>query len=429
MIFKEWFSWIYNVRWSIKWFLLLILIRPVVDVFYFLKDISILYSPPILVAALTPLLVLLSIAIGKRQGVRTGFSFLDLVVGIWAGIIIINSLSLFSELDIFIWADIVLRLTIPFFIYLFARFFVRSMQHLYFILITTLVAALFPAFMFITELIVGPFGTQITRGSVVRYHGLYADIFNYAIYSMFAFIIGGFLYMGPGSSKNGQLLSGKKYIFLVLFILVVLLQIAHVTTVIIFLGLFTLFIYLSKEVNIMKVSFVAITIGILTFTLFSSDIQRVVGPMIDREIGILKGERRIELLGHGRLGRIIDYQEVWDRQPAYAKVFGMSFSYVQDKEDWFGGSIHNEYFRSLYTGGIIGLISYLLLLILGFIKARKFPASERYLFYSLLILVSLYSFTMLPMLYYNLLYIFMPAMAYLAHTSNLSKRELRNALK
>src|SRR5690625_6072512 len=86
--------------------------------------------------------------------------------------------------------------------------------------------------------------------------------------------------------------------------------------------------------------------------------------MIDREIGILKGERDIELLGHGRIGRIIDYQEVWSQQPAYAKIFGMSFSYVSDKEDWFGGSIHNEYLRSLYTGGVIGFLAFILLLLI-----------------------------------------------------------------
>lgn len=428
MIFKEWFNWIYNAPWSIKWFILLILIRPVVDVFYFVKDISIFLSPPIIVAALTPFLVLISIGIGKKNRIRTGLSYIDLVVCIWAGIILLNSISLLDELDVILWLDVILRLIIPFFIYLYSRVFVRSLQHLYFILITTLIAALFPAVMFVLELIVGPFGTQITRGSILRYHGLYADIFNYAIYCMFAFIIGGFLYMGPGRTKTAKLLSGKKYILIVLFILVVLLHIAHVTTFIIFMVLVFIFIYLNKEVNILKVGFVTLTISIIIYSLFSSDIQRVVGPMIDREIGILKGERNIELLAHGRLGRIIDYQEVWRQQPVYAKVFGMSFSYIHDKGDWFGGSIHNEYIRSLYTGGIIGLISYLIFLFLGFIKARKFPASERFLFYSLLILVSLYSFTMLPMLYYNLLYIFMPAMAYLSHTSNLSKREIRQIL-
>src|SRR5690625_842732 len=429
MIFKEWFKWIYNARWSIKWFLLLILIRPVADIFYFLKDVSIFLSPPIWLAVLTPFCGFLSLAFGKKEGERTGLSYIDAIILIWGGIVTINGFNLYSELDFIAASDVFLRSTIPFFIYLYARVFIRSMQHLYFILLTALFAALIPAIMFMLELIIGPFGTQITRGNIVRYHGLYADVFHYSIYSMFVFIIGGFLYLGPGKSKGGTLLSGKIYIGMVFFILVVLLQVAHITTFITFLALLVLFIYLNKEVNFLKVSLVAFTVGIMVIVLFSDDIERVVGPMLDREIGVLKGERRIELLGHGRLGRIIDYQEVWDRQPAYAKVFGMSFSYVQDKEDWFGGAIHNEYLRSLYTGGLFGIFGFILLLLIALWKSRRFPAPERFLFYSLSIMVVLYSFSMLPMLYYNLLYLFMPAMAYLSHTSSITKRELRNALK
>src|SRR5690625_7080563 len=114
--------------------------------------------------------------------------------------------------------------------------------------------------------------------------------------------------------------------------------------------------------------------------IFWNESQSVAKPRIEREIAIRKGERVIELLGNGRIGRIIDYQEVWSQQPAYAKIFGMSFSYVSDKEDWFGGSIHNEYLRRLYTGGVIGLLAFILLLLIALWKSRKYPDSERYLF-------------------------------------------------
>src|SRR5690625_6567201 len=113
--------------------------------------------------------------------------------------------------------------------------------------------------------------------------------------------------------------------------------------------------------------------------IFSNEIQSVAKPMIDREIGILKGERDIELLGHGRIGRIIDYQEVWSQQPAYAKIFGMMFSYVSDKEDWVGGSIHNEYLRSLYSGGVIGFLAFFLLLFFGLWISSEFSFSVQYL--------------------------------------------------
>jgi len=428
MIFKEWFKWIKNVPWSFKWFLLLILIRPVADTFYYIKDTSIILSPPNIIAALTIPLVFLSTTTGKRSGVRSGMSYIDLIVIVWGGLVFMNGVTLFLDLEFLSALETFLRSTIPFAIYLFARVFVRSMQHLYIILLTALFAALIPAVMFLLELIVGPFGTQITRGSIVRYHGLYADIFHYSIYSLFAFLICGYLYMGPGKSKSGQLLSGRRYIFIVLFILVMLLQIAHITTTIIFLTLFLLFIYTNKEINFFKISFITISIGAIIFVLFSDNIQGVVDPMIEREIGILQGEREISQFGHGRVGRIINYQETWNEQPLAAKILGMGFSNIPNKSGWFGGAIHNEYMRSLYTAGVFGFIGYILLLIIGFIKARKFPSPERYLFYGLLIMVVLYSFTMLPMLYYNLLYIFMPALAFLAHTSNMTKKEIQEYL-
>lgn len=428
MIFKEWLKWIKSVPWSFKWFLLLILIRPISDAFYYLKDISILISPPNIIAVLTIPFVFLSITTGKRPGIRSGLSYIDLIVIMWGTLVLMNAMSLFFVLDDFTALEYFLRSIIPFAIYVYARFFVRSMQHLYIILLTALISALIPAGMFLLELVIGPFGTQLTRGSVLRYHGLYADIFHYSIYSLFAFLICGYLYMGPGMSKSGQLLSGKRYIFIVLFILVVLLQIAHITTTIIFLTLFLLFIYTNKEINFFKISFITISIGAIIFVLFSDNIQGVVDPMIEREIGILQGEREISQFGHGRVGRIINYQETWNEQPLAAKILGMGFSNIPNKRGWFGGAIHNEYMRSLYTAGVFGFIGYILLLIIGFIKARKFPSPERYLFYGLLIMVVLYSFTMLPMLYYNLLYIFMPALAFLAHTSNMTKKEIQEYL-
>src|SRR5690625_437077 len=408
--------------------LLLILVRPVVDTLYFLKDVSIFLSPLIWIAALTPVLVFLSLTLGKKQSIKTGFSYIDLMMVIWVGVVLINTLQLYFEMDVLTASDIFLRSTMPYIIYFYSRYFIRSMRNLYFLVITALFAALIPAGIFILDLLIVPFGTQLTSGSIIGYHRLYADICHYSISSISAFIMCVFLFLGPASSKSGQLISGKTFTFIVLFIFVVLLQIAHATTFIIFLILFLLFIYLNKDINFLRVSFVAVTLGSLLFMIFSNEIQSVAKPMIDREIGILKGERDIELLGHGRIGRIIDYQEVWSQQPAYAKIFGMSFSYVSDKEDWFGGSIHNEYLRSLYTGGVIGFLAFILLLLIALWKSRKFPASERYLFYGLTLATIFYSFTMLPMLYYNLLYLFMPAMAYLAHTSNLSKHEIRQIL-
>src|SRR4249920_2644732 len=60
MNFKEWKKWLGELPWSCKWFVLFILIRPVTDNFYNLKEISPLYSPLYILGILTPVFILLS---------------------------------------------------------------------------------------------------------------------------------------------------------------------------------------------------------------------------------------------------------------------------------------------------------------------------------------------------------------------------------
>jgi hypothetical protein len=45
MTFREWKKWFKELPWSCKWFVIFILIRPVTDNFYNLKEISPVYSP------------------------------------------------------------------------------------------------------------------------------------------------------------------------------------------------------------------------------------------------------------------------------------------------------------------------------------------------------------------------------------------------
>src|SRR5690625_3767592 len=99
MIYIEWVKWINNIQWSFKWFLLLILIRPVADTFYYSKDTSIILSPPNIIAALTIPLVFLSTTTGRRSGVRSGMSYIDLIVIVWGGLVFMNGVTLFLDLE------------------------------------------------------------------------------------------------------------------------------------------------------------------------------------------------------------------------------------------------------------------------------------------------------------------------------------------
>ena len=65
MSFKQWWAWYKGSPLFKKWFILLILLRPLIDNFYELKETSALASPLYIVGILTPILILLStIAVG-----------------------------------------------------------------------------------------------------------------------------------------------------------------------------------------------------------------------------------------------------------------------------------------------------------------------------------------------------------------------------
>ena len=425
MILKYWHYWLKTTPWSFKWFILLILLRPVIDIFYYLKDISPFLSPLYIVAGLTPVLVVLSVIFGKLPNIPTRISYLDILMSLWALIILLNGMLLLYTEDMLSALDMILRLTIPFFIYLYSRFFVRSLRTLLFVLVTMVLASIVPALMLLYENIIGPLGFGITRGDMIRYHGLYADVFQYGLHSIIAFIIFGYMYIGPIGGRIEQYITYKKLLIITFIVLLALISIVHTASWAIFIVVAGLFIYNVGRINILKLFSVLFLILIIGGFIFKDNISSTVVPLVQRELSVLKGERNIELLGHGRMGRIINYQAIWSEQQIETKVFGMAFSNEPDKINWMGGTIHNEYIRSLYTSGYIGMIMYLLILLISFMKSYKFPSAEKYLFQSMIIMVALYSVSSLPMLYTSIIYIFMPVIAYLSHSSSVKKNKIK----
>lgn len=58
MSFQAWKKWLLALPWSFRWFAILVLLRPILDVFYFLKEISPAISPLYIVGTLTPILII-----------------------------------------------------------------------------------------------------------------------------------------------------------------------------------------------------------------------------------------------------------------------------------------------------------------------------------------------------------------------------------
>lgn len=70
MNFRIWLKWFKSLHITKKWFIVLILIRPIVDNFYELKETSSLASPLYIVGVLTPILIFLSMTSNKLARIK-----------------------------------------------------------------------------------------------------------------------------------------------------------------------------------------------------------------------------------------------------------------------------------------------------------------------------------------------------------------------
>ncbi|HRZ78170.1 MAG TPA: hypothetical protein P5248_12420, partial [Bacteroidales bacterium] len=55
---REWKHWVRSKPWALRWFIYLVLLRPVIDNLYYLKHVSPFLSPLYIVGVLSPLLAL-----------------------------------------------------------------------------------------------------------------------------------------------------------------------------------------------------------------------------------------------------------------------------------------------------------------------------------------------------------------------------------
>ena len=194
MTFRSWSSWFRSVPWVLRWFLVLILIRPGLDTLYYVKDVSPMLSPLNIVGVLTPILIVVALFSKQVPPIRKVFA--DQVFFAWGTLIGFNVVAVLTVGLSFQAIEVAVKLFSPFLIFLLARRLIRSKRDLVGVLTTFLYSTAFPFGMLFYEKLVGPVGGSLTltRG-FYRSSGLYADVMSYAIYLVGAFLIAGFLFL------------------------------------------------------------------------------------------------------------------------------------------------------------------------------------------------------------------------------------------
>ncbi|MFH2108814.1 MAG: O-antigen ligase family protein [Chrysiogenia bacterium] len=426
MKFAEWRNWLKKLNWSKRWFVFLILIRPIVDIFYFLKKLSPFLSPLYIVGVLSFLLVVVSLnskGLRKSNNSLVDKYFVLLILIISCNVILLS----FIEFSLNSFGDAI-KYLIPFLLFIYLRRFVTSKENLDGLLFTVLLSAIFPITMIVFEIFVGPISTSaisMSRGGGVRYEGGYADIMNYAIYLISSFLILGYFSM-DSIKRNVRTYFNKYFILFLPIFLIGLIKIKHTTTWAVAFMAFALYSFykiFNKRINL---PFIFILLFSVVFA--QGFIESNIKPLLAKDIRVMEGEAEIDRSFNGRMIRWKNAFLVWNEIPVVSKIFGAStivlfenletIKFEKSNKDitaipkLFGGGTHNEYLRILFLTGFIGLFIYLKILYYFLRKSFHYSKQERFLILGFLLALILYSISTNPFLYQPLIYIFLPVLAY-----------------
>lgn len=407
MTFKEWKLYWKQLDWTRKWFPLFVLLRPITDNFYKLKEISTFLSPIYIMGVLTPVLALAALAKIKQKRIP---ATADEAFRIWGILTLVNCIAL---LLIFFSIDILgncIKYLTPVVMFFYLRNFIQSKTDLKFVLQTFLYSAIFPFCMMYYEILLGPINPEyasIGRGGGARIRGEYADSMNYAIYLIGAFLCYGYFFLEELYSRNRKkLTSSTKLSFVFVLCLGAAVSLRHVATWGVFLTIGVLLLFYNTKNVKGIVFFIFIAAIILPF--FARPIyDKQIYPLVAKEYNVMSGEQDVKYAFNGRMSRWERYFEIWDEMPQVAQLLGVAFSGSVYAPIMTGGGMHNDYIRNMFLSGIVGVLFYIIFFFLILARRNLMRPPERFLLIAGALIIMLYSITTLPTIYpglFNLLY-------------------------
>jgi O-antigen ligase len=413
MTFKEWLQWFKEIPWTVKWFVILILLRPIIDNFYKLKDVSPFISPLNIAGVLTPVLIIASIFSGKVP--RRNSSSIANMFFIFGFLVIVNWLLLdilFPSIDNL--GNSIKSMTPPVLLF-YMMYIIRSERDLHGILVSFLYSGIYLVGMMIYEFAFGSIsGIRVTegRGGGERFIGFYNDMMNYAIYIVSAMLIGCYFFLrnvhSVKKSKNYTL----KFVTIIAICIMGLIGIKHISTWVVCLVLFTLLaIFNLRKFKGFFILLFLTSIFMIFFgeSIYTSQIE----PLIGKELNVASGDAEMESGLNGRVGRWERYFDVWfTEMPWYSRFVGVPTSGNRISLLMCGAGMHNDYVRNLFTAGIVGLFFYLLFLLLIIYKAMSFRIPERFLIIGSIVAIMLHSISTVPLAYSSYIYLLLSVISF-----------------
>ncbi len=385
-LINAWYRWFKKQPWSLKWFLWLILLMPFIATFYDLKGEGRL--SPLQIAGALSFFVFLKYIIQVRVRLKP----YERLLVIFGFLLVAN--HAYFLIDNFSIGNLgyVLRNLHPLLLYFYLRRVIRSREELEGVLMTFVVASIFPYSILIYEIIFDPIKEvyiQESRGGFTRLNGFYADIFSYIAYVIGNFVI--LIYFSLKSKLKLSLLGAGAVLFITLLGIQGL---SHQASWGVFLAIVLSILLVSRNTRLAKQFSIIVGIGFLLGGGFF--LNKFIVPLFSKEIGAYTGESNKEKALNGRIVRWQHYFEIWEEMPAYSKVFGVGLSGSKYTRSMMSGGMHSDYVRFMFATGIFGIICYLLFYASLMRALNGFRKPEKYLFFSTIVIMMLYGLTANP---------------------------------
>lgn len=397
MRFKDWKNWYRSLHWPFKVFIWLILTRPLVDGFYFLKEVSPLASPLYITGVISFLLSLFCILNFKKHF----FNPIDIAYKFYMTALVVALIMLITRFNFeMITLEVTFKTLNAALLFFIARRLIRNLKDVDGVLQTFLYSSILVAGLILVEIWIKPFKTISSRG-LERLEGAFADVLNYSIYLVMTVLIACFFYLRKNIAFSK---TRRQYLLLIIlvFSVVALTRINHVATLAIFLGLLALFMLFIYRTGVLQAT-LFLSVSFLVLQFFASDIiESNVMPLLKTDLEVYSGERERSQAFHGRVGRWELLWEKFSSEPLIGQILGMPYSMTAYSSQITGGS-HNDFLRILFLTGFVGLIFYLFLLFQIFLQINKFNTAYQFLLLGALSIMLLYSISTLPTMYMPLM--------------------------
>lgn len=408
MQIKEWKLWFRSLPWLLSWFVILIILRPLIDNFYYLKEVSPFISPLYIVGVLTP--VLSTIAVSRMP--LPNYSKLDTIMRIYGFFVFISCFFLligdFFSLDS---VEFSLKLSLPVFLYFFCRRLIRSKNDLQGVLFAFAISSVFVIVILAYELIFNPISVQLSRG-FERIQGNFADVSNYAFYATCGVLIAGYFYFEKAKEwkfKTRAIL----FLSVCALSLLISINIHHTASYAVIMTLFLIFLVNNLKAHRGGAVFFIIMSTVLIYAFGKEAIDENILPLIETDIQVYEGEKESEALLHGRVGRWMIFLDEFSGSGVVSQFIGLPAG-MNNPYKFISKGAHNDYLRILMFTGYIGIATYLIFLGSIFMRSLKRQTETRFLGLGAFAIISMYSVSTTPSLYAPLLYVLIPVICYLA---------------